>query len=369
MPAPCGYTLSVAIIAALFWLIGFLLFCRIPSVSRPGRGGSVSVIVPARNEERNLVRLLATLSAQKESPLEVIVVDDHSEDRTARVAQAARADVVSSAALPEGWTGKPWACWQGAQRARGEQLLFLDADTWLEPDAIASLAETQRQMGGLVSVQPFHQMEKGYERLGAFFNLITMIGSGAFTIAGPPEAAETAFGPCVIVSREEYFRVGGHEHAAGAVLEGFPLGHAFAGAGLGVRCLAGQGTLNFRMYPGGLREMIDGLAKGFATGAGSISTWLLIAVVAWVAGGVSTSRNLIAAALGADVDPIPWLALAGLYMGQLRWMFARVGNYGWWPAIVFPLPMAFFIGVFSLSIFRVLVRRRVSWKGRSVSTQ
>lgn len=359
----------MTLLAGLFWLIGFFLFCRVPTVgrSRAAGAGGVSVIIPARNEERNLQRLLASLSDQGDALTEILVVDDHSDDGTAHFAVAAGATLVASEALPEGWTGKPWACWQGARRAQGERLLFLDADTWLEPGAVERLAATQAECGGLVSVQPHHLTERSYERLGALFNLITMIGSGAFTAAGPPRVAQTAFGPCVIVSREDYFRVGGHEHAAGAVLEGFPLGRAFAEAGLGVCCLAGRGAVNFRMYPGGVREMIDGLAKGFATGAGSISTWLLIAVIAWVAGGVSTTRNLAVAAFGG-VDPSAWLVLAALYAAQLRWMLSRVGNYGWWPAVLFPIPILFFLAVFSLSVFRVFVQKRVAWKGRAVST-
>lgn len=355
-------------LAFSFCLLGFVLFWRVPVVGRHRTDAepSVSVIIPARDEEANLGRLLESLATQTEAVAEVIVVDDGSEDGTARVATDARAIVLSSEPLPEGWTGKPWACWQGAQRARGERLLFLDADTWLEPHAVARLAEAHRECGGLLSVQPYHRMASAYERLGALFNLITMIGSGAFTIAGRRIDAQVAFGPCVMSSREAYFRVGGHERAAGAVLEGFPLGRAYADAGEELRCLGGRGSVNFRMYPRGLREMIDGLAKGFATGAGAVPPWLLIAVVAWVAGGVSTTRHLFAMAFGDGVEPVAWFAVAALYVGQMRWMLSRVGNYGWWPAALFPVPIAFFLGVFALSLFRIVVRRRVSWKGREV---
>ena len=358
----------MVVLALTFCLLGFVLFWRVPFVSRERADAepSVSVIIPARNEETNLGRLLESLAPQTESVTEIIVVDDDSDDSTAQVAADAHAIVVPSQPLPEGWTGKPWACWQGAQQARGERLLFLDADTWLEPHAVARLVEAHREQAGLLSVQPYHRMSRVYERLGALFNLITMIGSSAFTIAGPRIAAQVAFGPCVMTSRETYFRVGGHERAAGAVLEGFPLRQAYTEAGEAVRCLGGRGSVNFRMYPGGLREMIDGLAKGFATGAGAVPTWLLIAVVAWIAGGVSTTRHLLGMALGSGGEPLGWLAVAALYVGQMRWMLSRVGNYGWWPACLFPVPIAFFLGVFTLSLFRIVVRRRVSWRGREV---
>jgi len=357
-------------LALLFCLLGLLLFWRVPvpKRARSKHEPSVSVVIPARNEERSLGRLLASLARQEPPVAEVIVVDDDSVDSTARIAVEGGAVLLRSRPLPAGWTGKPWACWQGAERARGERLLFLDADTWLEPHGVADIVEEHGERGGLLSVQPYHCMSRAYERLGALFNLITMMGLGAFTIAGDRLPARAAFGPCVMTSREDYCRVGGHERAAGAVLEGFPLGRAYSSNGLPLRCLGGRGCVSFRMYPGGLREMVDGLAKGFATGAGAIPCWLLVAVVAWVTGAVSTTRHALALSAGTGVESTAWLAVAALYAGQMRWMLTRVGNYGWWPAVLFPIPIAFFIGVFVLSFFRTTLRKHVSWKGRAVRT-
>jgi 4,4'-diaponeurosporenoate glycosyltransferase len=255
--------------AFFFWLVGLALFWRVPIVS--GRsdddGWTVSVVIPARDEESNLGRLLASLARQEPPPHEVIVVDDHSRDATAAVARAAGATLVSAEALPDDWSGKPLACLQGAHRAKGRLLLFLDADTWLEPGGLARLVASYRETPGLVSVQPYHHMVDAYERLGALFNLITMIGVGSFTVFGRRLSPRAAFGPCVLVARDDYMVVGGHERAEGALLEGLPLGRAFADAGYEVRCLGGRGSVSFRMYPDGLKAMIDGFAKGFATGA------------------------------------------------------------------------------------------------------
>jgi 4,4'-diaponeurosporenoate glycosyltransferase len=352
-------------------LVGWALFWRVPVVARRSDplDCTVSVVVPVRDEEATIGRLLASLGHQSSAPHEVIVIDDHSDDGTAAVARAAGATVVASEPLPAGWTGKPWACWQGAQRASGHLLLFLDADTWLEPGAVSGLIAAYAERPGLLSVQPYHQMVHPQERLGALFNLITMMGLGAFTILGgclPPRAA---FGPCLLVGRDDYFAVGGHGVAAGAVLEGLPIGRAFAAAGHPVRCLAGHGSVSFRMYPDGLRSMVDGFAKGFATGAGTVRPWLLAAVVAWVVGAVSTTRHLAMALAAVDMHLVTWATMAALYTLQMRVMLSRIGNFGWWPAIFFPAPVAFFLGVFALSVYRIVVRRQVVWKGRSVSTR
>jgi glycosyltransferase involved in cell wall biosynthesis len=98
----------------------------------------VSIIVPARNEARNLPRLLPTLLSQAYPDFEVLVVDDASTDETAALAARAGARVLSTSGPPPGWTGKCNACWQGAQAARGEWLLFVDADTTHTPLTLAS---------------------------------------------------------------------------------------------------------------------------------------------------------------------------------------------------------------------------------------
>lgn len=98
----------------------------------------ISVIVPARNEERNLPALLYSLAAQPQPAAEVIVVDDQSRDQTAAIAAAAGAKVVASPGPPAGWTGKNHACHLGAEAAAQPWLLFLDADTCLVPGALAS---------------------------------------------------------------------------------------------------------------------------------------------------------------------------------------------------------------------------------------
>jgi 4,4'-diaponeurosporenoate glycosyltransferase len=148
-----------------------------------------------------------------------------------------------------------------------------------------------------------------------------------------------------------------------------PLGQAFAEAGRPVRCLAGRGAVFFRMYSDGVRAMVDGFAKGFATGAGAVRPWVLAAIVAWVAGGISATRHLVMALALPGTPVAPWAVLAGLYALQMRTMLARIGNFGWWPALLFPVPIVFFVGVFSLSIYRIAFRRRVIWKGRAVPTR
>jgi 4,4'-diaponeurosporenoate glycosyltransferase len=360
----------------LFWLLGFVFLWRIPNPRKPGNPNNatseVSIIVPARNEEQNLATLIHSLQRQTLKPLEVIVVDDHSEDGTAAIAQREGGVLLRSENLPEGWAGKPWACWQGANKAGGNVFVFLDADTFLEPGGLSGILHEYREKKGLLSVQPFHQMEKVYEKLSAFFNIVAMGGMRAFTLLGDKLPPLGAFGPCMVCSREEYFAVGGHSDAKvrGEILESLTLGKAFLKANRSVHCYGGKGAISFRMYPAGLPSLIEGFSKGFGTGANSMSLGSLFVMVCWIFGCCSVSRHLIQALLLGDMTELyGWALLDGLYVAQIHWMLQRIGNFGFLTALVFQVPLVFFVLVFGLSLLRIFFMRKVPWKGRTVNTR
>ena len=173
-------------------------------------GSTLTIIIPARNEEHNLPVLLRSLNAQETRPAEVIVVDDGSTDRTATIARELGARVIASQQpLPEGWRGKTWACHQGAQAARGERLLFLDADTWFEPGGLDKILAAH--VSGAFSVGPYHVVHRPYEQLSLFFNINMTAG----TVPGG------LFGQMLLVDRDSYRTVGGHETVKGRILENF----------------------------------------------------------------------------------------------------------------------------------------------------
>ena len=156
--------------ALLLWFTGFFILGRIRMRGRevpPRRpDASLSVIIPARNEEHNLPALLRSINAQSVRPQEVIVVDDASTDRTAEVACSLGATVISSQPLPGGWLGKTWACQQGANTAHGNTLLFVDADTWFETGGLERILAHYNT--GALSVGPYHAVRLPYEQLSVF---------------------------------------------------------------------------------------------------------------------------------------------------------------------------------------------------------
>jgi 4,4'-diaponeurosporenoate glycosyltransferase len=366
----------VPFVLFLFWLLGFGFLWRIPNPRKFDQSDSassdVSVIIPARNEEQNLATLIHSLKHQTLKPLEIIVVDDHSEDGTAAIAEGEGCVVLRSEDLPETWAGKPWACWQGVNKARGDILLFLDADTFLEPGGLSRILHEYREKGGLLSIQPFHQMKKAYEKLSAFFNIVAMGGMRAFTLLGHKLQPLGAFGPCMVCSRKDYFAVGGHSHekVRGEILESLALGKVFLRAKGNVHCYGGKGSISFRMYPAGLASLIEGFSKGFGTGANAMSLGSLLMMVCWIFGCCSVSRHLIQALLLGDMTELSWSALLdALYVLQIHWMLLRIGNFGFLPALLFQVPLVFFVFLFGLSLFRIFFLRKVPWKGRNVNTR
>lgn len=301
------------------------------------------------------------------APGETIVVDDHSEDETAAVAKKWGCTLIRSPNLPPGWLGKSWACWQGALAARGEILLFLDADIFLTHDGFAKILSAFSQNGDILSVQPYHRMKKLYEQLSAFFNIITMAGLNAFTPLGLKLKPAGAFGPCLMCPKEDYLRLNGHISVRGEILENMALGKAFIKKGYRVSCYGGKGSLEFRMYPEGIMPLGQGFAKTFGAGANATAFISLFMIVCWVFGEVSLTRHLFQAPIaGNDAHLFFLLILDLMYAGQIYWMLYRIGNFRYSTALFFQIPLLFFVLVFILSIVQTYIFRQVRWKGRTV---
>ena len=339
------------------WAIAWWLLWRLPRPTTDAGGASdtdaTTVVIPARDEADNLGRLLPTLAG---TGVEVVVVDDQSRDVTAEVARDHGARVVATDGPPEGWTGKAWACATGADAASGEILVFLDADVVVELDGLRRVLAEHRRQGGLVSVQPWHDVERPYEQLSAFFNVIAPMAIDAFTPLGSRIQPTGAFGPCLVIERRLYERVGGHGHerVRGAVLDDVAMAMAVRAAGERVSVFGGRGTLRFRMYPRGVGQLVEGWTKNFAGGAAATRPLTLLLVLGWMSG-------LIAA-------PTTHAVLYAAYVVQLAILFRRVGRFSPATAVVYPVPLAFFVVVFLRSAVLTFVRRQVRWRGRTLRT-
>lgn len=263
----------IELVIALFGLaltpVLFYRFPRLPEdkewVERIPR---VSVIIPARNEEKNLALLLEDLCNQSIKPFEIICVDDESSDATAKIAKSFGVRVISLYNKPEGWTGKTWACHNGADLAKGKLLLFLDADIRLGKNGIKRLIKAYSESGRTISVQPFHCTERLYEQFSLPFNLIQIAANGTTLFK---QQGVGLYGPIILISKVNYKIIGGHESVRKSVVEDMALAQRLKEAGIPYQLFVGDKEISFRMYSEGFYSLFQGWVKNISSGAGKTS--------------------------------------------------------------------------------------------------
>jgi len=340
----------------------------------------VSVVIPARNEEANLERCLRSLVVQRGVPFEIIVVDDASTDRTREIAEsftrvkacpfiAANSDladvtVISARPLGDGWTGKSNASATGADAARGEWLLFTDADTeHLELSLAHSVAEAEKHNSAMLSYSP-EQVLTGFEqRL-----VMPLIFADLASVYKPSEVCDprseiaAANGQYMLIRRSVYDRLGGFTSVAGSLLEDVALAKTIKAAGESLRFRLGAGLVRTRMYSN-WSEMQTGWTKNLALlfpnakrmAVSRLAEFLLLILVPIFAILSAIARVEMVALVEAVVATIFWIEFI------IRVRRAHFG-LGTTIASVFGLPL------FSMLLLRSAAAHAhgsVQWKGRT----
>jgi 4,4'-diaponeurosporenoate glycosyltransferase len=353
------------------------LFWRLPNlVQKPSNrpNFSVSVVIPARNEEATLPLLLADLKSQHLQPLEIICVNDGSDDRTRDLILEAGAPVklLDVTEKPSDWMGKAWACLKGSELAKGDLILFLDADVRLAADALANLAATYWEDPCTISVQPFHRIGQNYENLSFFFNVIEVGANGT----GSPGKRRTAglFGPVILIPKADYDEIGGHRVARQTIVDDLTLGDALKRADKKYRLYLGGKDISFRMYGDGVRSLFQGWTKNFATGLGKTPALLLPPVFLWVTSCTAAPLYFLQsiwAANGTDgvVWPLVYLSFYILWVWELNRIVSKIGSFSRFALLVYPVLMLSFLLTFFWSLWKKMFHRQVTWKGRSMKPE
>jgi 4,4'-diaponeurosporenoate glycosyltransferase len=321
----------------------------------------VSVIIPARNEEANLPMLLESLRSSANDRLQVLVVDDGSTDDTAATAVRYGATVITSTPLPPGWTGKTWACHQGAAAATGDTLFFLDADVRFVDEGYPRIVDRFAALppGAALSILPFHSIRCWYEELSIFFNIMVAMAAGGFGKLDAPHL----FGQSLLVRKEIYQKAGGHESVKGEILENLRFTEHVLAAGGATHTVGGRHTLEMRMFPQGLRQLYQSWQKAFAAGAGMTSPLVLALCICWLTSAMFVPFMLLA------VRGTLWPAAAALYLlnvAQVAWYGRQLGTFRPAAALLYPIPLAFYFVTFAQSAWKQVRGTPVSWRGRQV---
>jgi glycosyltransferase involved in cell wall biosynthesis len=342
----------------------------------------LTVIVPARNEQDCLGACLQSLVGQSEEIFELgrdwelVVVDDHSTDRTAEIARGfAGVMVIEADKLESGWTGKTNAVWTAARRARGRWLLFTDADTVHEPGGMRrAIHEAERHKAGMLSYSP-RQVVSGLAQrtlMPLVFSELAL-AYPPNKVSDPAQRIAAANGQFLLVEREAYRKLGGHATVADKVLEDVELAFVAKRRRVGLRFRYAADAVSTRMYRSN-SAMIEGWSKNLAL---LFSNSLLLAM--WRAldfvllfGLPILAAELWNARLAAR--SLAWLGagwiLALLWVRTLVRFYARVAksNFPFKDCLLAPLGLPLFVRLLCVSWFQHRVRKRVSWKGRSYGT-
>jgi chlorobactene glucosyltransferase len=337
----------------------------------------VTLVIPARNEGRNIGRCVESALASTYPRLEIVVVDDHSTDVTAAVvaelaARDVRLHVVTPPPLPTGWFGKQWACDAGARVARGVILGFLDADTWQAPDLVPRVVNAMRSRGSdMLTVAGDQEMSSFWERLvqpQVFAILGTRYGGTEVVNESRHAANKIANGQCMFFRRDVYDAMGGHGAVREKVAEDLALAQHWFVAGRRVTMVLGLEQLRTRMYTS-LRELVHGWGKNiYAGGRDALppgALWRALYPLLLVLPSLAQLAPMLVLALGiagmVGRDALLWSAIV-TGLNTLWWLivYALLGVSPLY-ALLHPLGAATFLYI----SLRAIVRgRQVHWKGR-----
>lgn len=346
----------------------------------------LSVIIPARNEEDCLGTCLQSLIQQQEEgwhvgrEWEILVVNDGSTDRTRTIAAGFSAvTVIDAPKLEKGWTGKNNACWAAAQQARGQWLLFTDADTIHEPGHLRlAIVEAERHDAGMLSYSP-QQLIQGLAQR-ALMPLVFSDLAVTYTPArvnDPARHVAAANGQFLLVRRDVYDKIGGHAAVRGAILEDVELANLVKRRKLGLRFRYAPEAVSARMYRS-FGALVEGWTKNLAllfgnapalAGMRLLQLGVLVGVPALVAF-FTREMERPGAPSGVLGPPMAIAALSLVWLRALWGFYSRVAksnfpfrHYGW-----APLGIPLYAWLLWRSWFRVTVLKQVVWKGREQAT-
>ncbi len=343
----------------------------------------LSVIIPARNEEHNIGNCLNGL-ANTNYPaerLQIIVVNDRSSDNTADivteyVSRYPQIELIQGQPLPDCWTGKVHACWQGAEQARGEWLIFLDADATVKPDllhcAVSFAAENRVE---LLTLIPFQTMKSFPERFwlpGIFFGFSYFLNLKR--INDPHDPYAIANGQFLLFAKDAYVSMDGHRSIKGELNDDLAIARTAKRKGLRFHCAFAEQLLETRMYHS-LNEIWNGFSRNASDITQIRSPGRLIINVLFTLTLAAGFLLLPISAAGAHLaSPTPYTVLA-LGLALFTAALLLISFILVIVALRIPLPYVLSVplglllqGALSIRSYLLTNRGIRQWKGRSYSS-
>ncbi len=346
----------------------------------------VSIIVPARNEECNIRRCVTSLLEQDDEHFEVIVVDDNSTDGTAAILEEIaqfhphrdRLWILRLGKLPQGWAGKPHALHAGVQEARGDWLLFTDADTWHAPDALrTSVARATEEGIDLLTLGSTQELPGFWDRV-----MMPMAYLGISLqypikqVNDPLSPVAIANGQFILIRRAVYDALGGYARPdlRSTLLDDRDLARIVKENGFRLHFVDGRGLVRVHMYRG-LADTWRGWRKNAFLGSRGGITFMLLQLLGLPMVAVApfllpllmraVTRNA-RRTNGSSANEAGAMTLLelGPLLAYRMWLNGAM-QVPWYYAFTHPLAGVLFEGILAQSTWRVLTRKGVDWRGRT----
>ncbi len=366
-----GRFLTMLLVCQLGLILWNLRVVIRPKAGLPKSNARVSLLIPARNEEGFIGNCLRSLINQDHDNMEIIVLDDHSTDRTRAIIEShgAKVKLVSGKPIPAGWTGKNWACHQLSMQATGDVLFFIDADAILEPAAISSVLSVMRTENVDMVASLLRNQGTSFSSsiLLPIVNhaILALFPASLIHRSSNPDIA-LAFGPFIGVSRTAYNESGGHAAHPDHIVDDVQLARSVKAVGYHQRLINGTDLASTTWYSG-FRDIWKGFSKN-AYGALSYRTSLSLLVTFMVAPLLALPfLRLLAGFFGAPVPMEVLWQVVLLILG--RFITSSVGRDPLWGVIFHPFAMLFWGMTLFWSMMIAMTGQSIEWKNRNYTTK
>ena len=335
---------------------------------------TISVLIPTRNEAGNISRCLRALLAQDHPRFEVIVLDDSSTDNTTTIVNDHiltdnRIKLIKGRKIAPHWLGKTYSQYQAAQASRGKYLLFLDADVKLDRRALSLMVSAAKRRGvGIVSLLPYQDKEGFWEGLLApfkYFHLFLLFPT--FAMDWPWEALVAfANGQCMMIERETYKKIGGHNSASESIREGVALARELKKRGGKIRLLSGAKIARAKFH-GKPPALWDGLTRFLYSMADRSLVGALLMAVLYTIIFVLPVMKILYTVFTVGFETSLLVSVAHILLGIIMF-FVAVGSFGLkiGQALLFPLGAAVWVGMILRAMMLSMAKEGIMWKGRTV---
>lgn len=324
----------------------------------------VSVLIPARNEEKNIANILNDLQNQNYHNIEVIVFNDQSTDKTEEIVSEfskkdSRIKLINSNGLPDGWLGKNYACYSLSRHANGKYFLFLDADVSVSNDIIINtISHSKKHKLGLLSIFPKQIMMTMGERITVpNMNFILLSLLPLILVRKSKYASlSAANGQFMLFNSTNYFETNPHELMKANKVEDIEIARYFKTKKIPIACIAGNSTIKCRMYDG-FTEAVNGFSKNVVNFFGNS---FIAAILFWLV----TTLGFIPILVG--LSPI-FVILYFIIIVVTRVFISIVSRQNIPLNLILAIPQQITMGIFIYKAFVNTTKKQYQWKGRNIS--